>query len=585
MSDSRAQDHGLRDLFLFARSYLRGGRAKLLGVLALEAVLTGITGIGLLLILPLLGLLGFGDGAADNPIWQQLGAFLDGLGLTLNLETGLMLFIGVVGFRALLNWRRLTWQVEVEQAFQASLRHDLYETLARTELYCLQRLRTSEFIQSTQGEIRRAQQAANVLFQLFSQALNLVAYFVVALILSFQMTLFALLCGAIAFVAMLPLVRRTHRLSREQIRVRSSMINNLVEHIQGLRTARSLGLTGRFVADYQARSGQAAQVAVRLTRLSAFSGLLFELVAVLLLAAVVYVGLTGLDVEPARFVVLLLVFIRIFPAIGQFQNQLQLFASLLPSFRHYLDLLSELQQHEEVVPRAADAPRLRMNVALELQAVGFTYGATEDAALADVTLRIDKGSLTLLGGRSGAGKSTLVDIATGLLPPGSGAVCVDGHPLDGTERILWRRETALVPQESFLFNDSIRANLLCVKPDATARELWAVLEAANCRDFITARRDGLDTAVGERGGGLSGGERQRLSIARALLRDPQLLVLDEPTNNLDQASVAALLEILVQLKRRATLLVVSHDTRLVNIADRVYHLERGTLVADPVPSR
>jgi ATP-binding cassette subfamily C protein len=173
-----------------------------------------------------------------------------------------------------------------------------------------------------------------------------------------------------------------------------------------------------------------------------------------------------------------------------------------------------------------------------------------------------------------------VDIATGLLPPGNGALYLDGVLLDEGGRIRWRKETALVPQESFLFNDSIRANLLCARPDATEQQLWEVLDAVNCTTFVQTRHGGLDSVVGERGALLSGGERQRISIARALLRQPQLLVLDEPTNNLDTASVAALLDVLVQLKRHATLLVVSHDPRVLQRADKVFGLEGGAQWSD-----
>lgn len=579
MSNRGPSRQSSSELLRYARSYLEGCRVKLLAVLILDAILTSITGIGLLLIIPLLGLLGLAPGGADNPIWSRLGATLDRMGIVLTLENGLALFAAVICLRALLNWRRETWQVEVEQQFQTALRNRLYETLARTELYCLQRLRTSEFVQATQGEIRRVQDAVNTFFQLSSTVLRLGVYFAVAVVLSREMTLFALVCGAGALLLMRPLVTRTHALSLQQVRVRSSMINNLVEHIQGMRTARSLGLTARFVDDYRAKSNQAARIAVRLARLSARSTLAFEVLAALLLAAMVYVGLKGFSVEPARFLVLLLVFIRVFPTIGSFQNQLQRLVGLVPSFRHYLDLLGQLERHEELASLDESRPRLLLRRALELENVTFRYHETQDPVLRDVTLRVEKGSITVLGGHSGAGKSTLVDVATGLVPPGTGRLLLDGQPLDDLGRIAWRRETALVPQESFLFNDSVRANLLCVRPDASEQQLWSVLDAVNGREFLVARPKGLDEVVGERGVLLSGGERQRISIARALLRQPQLLVLDEPTNNLDADSVAALLEVLDGLRRQLTLLVVSHDRRILERATRVIWLANGTVVA------
>jgi ATP-binding cassette subfamily C protein len=580
MSDLRTQPFSAGDLAAFIRSYFQDGRLKLAAVLVLEAVLSGMNGVGLLLILPLLGLLGFGPDGGSNPIWQNLAGGLERLGFALTLESGLALFVVIVSVHAGLNWRRSTWQVEVEQHFQAALRGRLYDALSRAELLRLQRLQTSEFVQSTASEIRRAQQATNSLLQLVSLALNLLAYFVVAVVLSIEVTVLALICGAIGALIMIPLVRRTHDLSVQETRIRSSMVNNLIEHIQGLRVGRSLGLTARFVTDYRSLSNRAAAINILITRLSAKSFFAFELVAVVILAGIVYVGLTRLAIDGARFLVLLLVLVRIFPEVGRFNIQLQTFVSLLPGFRHYLDLLAELERNEEVVAPGSDAPRLRMDRALELRNVGFRYHEHEDRVLKDVSLSIAKESLTAIAGHSGAGKSTLVDIATGLLPPETGGLYLDGRLLGDEERVLWRREIAMVPQESFLFNDTLRGNLVCVNPSATEQDLWEVLDAVNCRAFVEARRGQLDSEVGERGNLLSGGERQRISIARALLRKPQLLVLDEPTNNLDADSVRALLDVLRTLKHQTTLLVISHDPRVLRQADRVFQIEGGSLLQD-----
>jgi ATP-binding cassette subfamily C protein len=277
-------------------------------------------------------------------------------------------------------------------------------------------------------------------------------------------------------------------------------------------------------------------------------------------------------------VVLLIIFIRIFPSIGLFQNQVQEFAGLIPSFRHYRSLLADLKRHEEAPMDEGEGPRLQLRQRFELRNVSIGYGDGKPV-LRNASMLIEKGTLTSLGGHSGAGKSTLADVATGLLAPQFGGLYLDGRLLDETERLRWRRETSVVPQECFLFDDTIRGNLLCVKPDATEEELWQVLESVNSREFVAAREHGLDAPVGERGNLLSGGERQRISIARALLRSPQLLVLDEPTNNLDRDSERALLDVLENLKTKTTLLVISHDQDILDRADRVFHLKDGVVTA------
>jgi ATP-binding cassette subfamily C protein len=575
LPDSKKQ---LRNLIPSTRAYVKDNRWKLAGVIVLETFLKLITGIGLLLILPLLGLLGVGSNASESPIWRALDTAVDSLGMTLSLEVGLGIFFVAVAFRALLEWRRSTWQVDVQQQFQLALRTRLYAALSRTEFYRLQQLRTSQFIQSIQVEIRQAELAVNVIFRLFSQCLNLLVHLVVAMVLSLKMTLFAVICGVISAFFLVPLMKRTHRLSNNQVRIRARMLTNLIEHSQGSRIARVLGLTDRFTADFRQQCLAAARGSSSLSRLSATSALAFQFIAVTLLAAFVYAGISYFQVDGPVLIVLLIIFIRIYPAIGLVQTQIQEFVQYIPSFSHYLNLVDDLEAHAEGGSLSENTPRILMQRSLELRNVSFSYLSSGNPALQNVSLTLNKGSFNAISGPSGAGKSTLVDIAIGLLPAQQGAVLIDGEPLDQTDRLCWRNEVCLVPQESFLFDDSIRENMLCVKPEATEQDIWNVLDIVNARKFVEAREGGLDSVVGERGCQLSGGERQRLSIARALLREPQLLVLDEPTNNLDDKSVSALIEVLPKVQANTTLLLVSHDARVLDLAGRIYELKGGRLV-------
>jgi len=191
--------------------------------------------------------------------------------------------------------------------------------------------------------------------------------------------------------------------------------------------------------------------------------------------------------------------------------------------------------------------------------------------------------MTALVGASGAGKSTLADLTLGLLTPNTGRVLVDGEPLTGDRLAAWRNSIGYVPQEPFLFHDTIRANLLWARPDATEEDLRVVLRAAAAEEFVTRLPQGLDTVVGDRGVRLSGGERQRLTLARALLRRPTLLVLDEATSSLDHENERLVQEAIAKLHGELTLVVIAHRLSTVQQAEQVVVMGEGRVLESGSP--
>ena len=181
-------------------------------------------------------------------------------------------------------------------------------------------------------------------------------------------------------------------------------------------------------------------------------------------------------------------------------------------------------------------------------------------------------------GPSGSGKTTLADLILGLLSPTEGTIFIDGQPLEDELVHHWRSSIGYVPQETFLFHDTVRHNLLWAKRDATEDELWKAIELAAAAGFVSALPDGLDTVVGDRGIRLSGGERQRLALARALLRRPTLLLLDEATSSLDTANELRIQEAIEGLHGELTMVVIAHRLSTIRRADSIVVLDRGQVV-------
>jgi ATP-binding cassette, subfamily B, bacterial len=230
----------------------------------------------------------------------------------------------------------------------------------------------------------------------------------------------------------------------------------------------------------------------------------------------------------------------------------------------------------------ADAPRARplarASGAIELERVSFSYPGQVRPALDDLSVRIEPGRLVALVGPSGAGKTTLTTLIPRFYDPQEGHVRIDGHDAREVTLESLRRHIGIVFQDTFLFHASLRDNLLYARPDATEDELVAATDAAHMREFVAALPDGYDTTVGERGHRLSGGEKQRVAIARVILKDPRIVLLDEATSNLDSVSEQLIQAALRPLLAGRTSVVIAHRLSTILAADVILVLDRGRLV-------
>jgi ABC-type multidrug transport system fused ATPase/permease subunit len=224
------------------------------------------------------------------------------------------------------------------------------------------------------------------------------------------------------------------------------------------------------------------------------------------------------------------------------------------------------------------APPLRRDLVFDR--VGFAYKPGEKTVLDDVSLRVERGKMTAIVGPSGAGKSTLINMAARLYDPQQGSVRVDGVDLRDLDIGSWRKQLAVVSQDTFIFNDTAANNIGFGRGNASMDRIRSAAEFAAAAEFIEGLPQGYDTMLGDRGVRLSGGQQQRIAIARAVFADPELLIFDEATSNLDTFTERAIQDAMERISRSRTVLVVAHRLSTIRKADKVVVLEDGRVVEE-----
>jgi ATP-binding cassette subfamily C protein len=563
--------HYIRTLFRYARA-----RAWIsLGLM----VFLGLTqGVGLVMLVPFLQMIGLGNTENPGGLAARIGNVLGGVGLPLNMSSILCIYLGIIATHAAVTRYGEVLNARIVHGFTQCLRDRLYRALSQAEWLCFLRSKGSDITHVLTADLQRVGFATHQLLQLIGTSVIAGVHIGVALIISMPMTLFALGCGGGLLLLLLPFNRQAHR-SGEGLRgSMNDMYTAITEHLAGMKVAKSYNLGNRHEEEFRNITGSVSDEIVSFTRANAATRMYYEIGAAAALAAFFFVAVEIGRMPAANLLLIVFLFVRILPRFSMIQQCIQRIKNGLPSFKAALEMEKRFETAKEPLPRGSIGP-VKLEREVRLSNVSFCYDKTlKNWALRDVDLIIPSRTVTAIVGPSGAGKSTLADLILGLLFPDQGDVSIDGKTLSGELVAHWRRSVGYVPQDTFLFHDSIRANLLCVQPDAQESDLWQVLRMAAAEEFVSKGPEGLDAVVGDRGVRLSGGERQRIALARALLRKPSLLLLDEATSSLDTESEQRIQEAIDRLHGELTIVVIAHRFSTIQRADRIVVLDNGEVV-------
>ncbi|MDO7848272.1 ABC transporter transmembrane domain-containing protein [Hymenobacter sp. M29] len=548
------------------------------------------------LIIPLLNVLFDKTGKVQVQAPTQLPSFavsLDYVTKTFNYyfaqiiaehgKLGALLFVCIVlvasvFFSNVFRYLSLRLVARIRARVIRNMRRDLYHRIIGLPLGYFANERKGDLMSRFTNDVQEVEvSVVNTLTAVIREPLTIVGYFAVLFYMSLKLTLFTLVLLPISGGIIASLAKRLRRQAKQSQSTLGTMLSVIDETLGGIRVIKAFNAQEYIKDKFEAQNDQYARTSRRIDNTRDLASPFSEFAGVAVVAGLLYFGgsliLGGQsDLEGASFITYIVLFSQVLTPAKALSSSFGNIQRGLVAGERVLSII-DTEPAIRDRPDAAVLPPFEREI--EFQNLSFSYG--EKPVLYDINLTIKKGQTVALVGSSGGGKSTLADLLPRFYDPSAGQILIDGHDVRACTLHSVRDQMGIVTQESILFNDTIFNNIR-FNTQATEAEVMEAARIANAHEFIAASPEGYQTFIGDRGSRLSGGQRQRLSIARAILRNPPILILDEATSALDTESEKLVQEALQRLMQNRTSLVIAHRLSTVQHADEIVVLQHGRIV-------
>ena len=468
----------------------------------------------------------------------------------------------------------------VELKLVKEIRDSLYIHIQSLSLGYFNKKQTGTISSIVMNDVEQLQIALGVVFQrLFVEPVNIITFVALLFIISWKLALIAIIIIPLAGIAIIGIGRSIRRKSRRTQSKIAEIMQILTETLSSIRIVKAFVNEKKEVNKFTRKSEHYFKLLLKRARLDLIASPITESFGVVIGVVLLWYGgmevLANRGVSAEDFIRFILILFSILGPIKQMSNvniKIQMGAASAERIFGLLDTPPEIVEDPNPVDLGT------FNSSIEFDKVHFDYNDVDDRVLSELSFTINKGEVVALVGPSGSGKSTIADLIPRFYDVLSGSILIDGHDIRKISLSSLRGNMGIVTQEVILFNDTIRNNIAYGQPNVSEEAIRQAADAANATTFIEETTHGFDTLIGERGVNLSGGQKQRLAIARALLKNPSILILDEATSALDTESEKMVQRAIEVLMKDRTALVIAHRLSTVQNADKIIVLEKGEII-------
>ena len=547
-------------------------------ILIVWTALVGLCeGASVVLLLPVLNRIGIVAAGNQGIVVGLIENGLKRIGANSTGEI-LTVFIATATLQTVLSLALNFWTVRIARSYQSRRQLELFTAFMRAKWAFLTDRRAGELTNAIITECERLGRAFTLCLSLLGSAIVAVIYVVLSALIAWQATLTIIGLAVFSGLAMFRMYGKSYAAGEKLAPLNAHLQSFLDERFAGAKFIKASAGIDRAAAQIQPLVRELEDANTITTAMPGTVRGVLEYFALIGVAIILVLARNGFGMAPANVVIVLALFGRLFPRITAVQSQVH----SLNNNVHAIEAINKLQSIADAEAERRDPPGvqpvLKISWPANLIVRGLTVKFGERKALDGTDMQLPMPGLGAVVGGSGAGKSTLVHTLLGLTEPSSGSILLGTHDFASVPLSAWRRAIGYVPQETILFHASIRDNLIFANSTASETDVEMAARRAHAHDFIMALSEGYETIIGDQGVKLSGGQRQRLGIARALLMNPALLVMDEAMSALDAESEAQLLQTLQELREEVGILLVAHRLAAARIADIIYVVEGGCIV-------